>query len=126
MVTQREKRNDLCIQTTDSSSWIALDGAVGPLGTPLFVKMIGFSRQVGSGTTWMFLSQPKPQDSETFRTDTCTDMSPLLLTDGNMEMKHIYLKFTILSFQPSQTQNANPPLRSVTYYPIATVGCHYN
>jgi hypothetical protein len=44
MVTQTEKRNDPYIQKTDSSSRIALDGAVDPLGTPVFVKKIGFSR----------------------------------------------------------------------------------
>jgi hypothetical protein len=55
-------------QNVTSFSGIGLDGAVDPLDTPIFVKMISFSRPVSTGTSWMLLSQPEPHDSKIFGT----------------------------------------------------------
>ena len=110
VVTHREKRNDLCIQTTDSYSPIALDGAVGPLGTAVLV-----------------LRWQASQDRSTLGLTGCSSVS-----QNHRILKHLeqtllhwrfsitvdrwqlgneayYLTFIIHSFQPWQIQNAPPP-----------------
>jgi len=94
----------------------------------LGLKMTGFSRQVNTGTNWMFISQPKPQDSETFGTDT------VALTFLHYCWQMATWKWSILfdihnSFLSAlaNTECTTPsPTRSVTFHPIATVGCNYN
>ena len=56
-------------QNVTSFSGNGLDGAVDPLDTPIFIKIISFSRPVSNGTSWMLRSQPEPQDSKIYETD---------------------------------------------------------
>ena len=97
----RETREMICVyrqQNVTSFSGNGLDGAVDPLDTPIFIKIISFSRPVSNGTSWMLRSQPEPQDSKIY--ETYTKLSSRLSTDVNKEIKHIYLTYVIKTFQP--------------------------
>jgi hypothetical protein len=107
-----------------SVSQIALDGAVGPLGNHPGLTMISSSRQVYTGISWTLLSvsQPKPQDSKTFRIDIIHWY--VSVTVGNKAyVPHIHNSI----FSTLEVDTAcYPPKMSLQVCPDATLKSIYN